>query len=56
MSYAGYVAAAYGVFAIVLAWDYLAPRLSLRRTRRQIALRARRESARAPQERPSGQL
>lgn len=44
MSYAGYVIAAYAVFAAVLAWDYLAPRLKLRRTRREIALRIQRDA------------
>ena len=36
---------AYAVTAIVLGWDYLAPRLRLLRVRRDIALRARREQA-----------
>jgi heme exporter protein D len=41
-----YVGAAYAVFAAVLAWDYLAPRIQLARLRRQIALRIRRDAAR----------
>jgi heme exporter protein D len=41
-----YVTGAYVVFALVLGWDYLVPRLRLRRTLRAIAARARRESAR----------
>ena len=38
---------AYLVTAIVLAWDYLAPRIHLARVRRAIALRGRRDAARA---------
>jgi heme exporter protein D len=41
-----YVGAAYAVFALVLGWDYLAPRIRLGRVRRAIALRTRRDSAR----------
>ena len=36
MSYLGYVVAAYAVFAVVLAWDFLVPR---RRAQRQAAAR-----------------
>jgi len=36
MSYAGYVAAAYAVFAVVLAWDFIAPRLQVRRQLREV--------------------
>lgn len=43
-----YVTLAYVSAALVLAWDYLAPRLRLSRARRAIALRTRRASARAP--------
>jgi heme exporter protein D len=43
-----YVTAAYLVFAVVLAWDYLAPRLRLARVRRAIALRQRREAGARP--------
>ena len=46
MSYRDYVIAAYAVFAIVLAWDFLAPRLDLRRQLRAAKLRAARASAR----------
>ena len=42
-----YVGGAYLVFALVLAWDYLAPRLRLSRVRRGIALRLRRAQARS---------
>jgi heme exporter protein D len=49
MSYLSYVVAAYLVFALVLLWDYAAPRLRtaqlLARIRRQAA---RREVAGAP--------
>ena len=41
-----YVRFAYAVFAIVLAWDYLAPRIKLAQLRTAIALRLRREQAR----------
>ena len=41
-----YVTLAYASAALVLAWDYLAPRLRLSRARRDIALRTRREAAR----------
>ena len=34
MSYRGYVIAAYAVFAAMLLWDWLAPRLSIARARR----------------------
>jgi heme exporter protein D len=30
MSYLSYVVAAYAVFAVVLVWDWLAPRLQIR--------------------------
>ncbi len=46
MSYAGYVVGAYAVFAAVLAWDFVAPRVRLARVRREIAARARREATR----------
>jgi heme exporter protein D len=38
-----YVGLAYAVFAAVLAWDYLAPRIKLAQLRRAIALRFQRE-------------
>ncbi|HEX5756071.1 MAG TPA: heme exporter protein CcmD [Arenimonas sp.] len=46
MSYFEYVIGAYAVFAFYLAWDYLAPRIELQRTRRMIVQRAARETAR----------
>jgi len=42
MSYLGYVIAAYGVFAVVLLWDFIAPRLQLRQQLRAARLRAAR--------------
>ena len=36
MTYAGYVAAAYAVFGLVLAWDFIAPRLQIRRQLREV--------------------
>ena len=44
MTYAGYVIAAYAVFAVVLMWDYLATRLRIRRA----LLDARDRAVRAP--------
>jgi hypothetical protein len=41
-----YVAAAYLVFAVILMWDYLLPRIKLAQVRRAIAQRARRDAAR----------
>ena len=41
MSYREYVIAAYAVFAIVLLWDYVVPKLQVR-----AALRAARQQAR----------
>ncbi len=46
MNYLPYVVAAYAVFGVVLAWDYLAPRLQLRRQLRAARLRATRRQAR----------
>lgn len=45
MSYFEYVVAAYAVFAIVLAWDFVAPKLQLRAQLRAARLRAMREAA-----------
>jgi heme exporter protein D len=41
-----YVAAAYAVFALVMGWDYVAPRIRLQRVRRAIVLRSQRDAAR----------
>jgi hypothetical protein len=46
VSYQNYVVAAYCVFAVVLAWDYLAPRVQLRAQRRAASLRSARAVAR----------
>ena len=45
MSYAGYVIAAYAVFVVVLAWDFIAPKLQLRAQLRAARLRVVREAA-----------
>lgn len=45
--YAPYVWTCYGLFAAMLVWDFLMPRLQMRRTRRDILARQRREAARA---------
>ena len=42
MTYLEYVIGAYAVFALVLAWDFLAPRLQVRRELRAARLRAAR--------------
>lgn len=44
MSYAGYVIAAYGVFAVVLLWDFVAPRIRIHRLLRAIRLLAARKT------------
>ena len=49
MSYLPYVIGAYAVFAVVLLWDYLSPRLQLRRQLRAARLRvARSQRAASP--------
>ena len=45
MSYHDYVIAAYAVFAVMLSWDYLIPKLLLRASLRAIRLRERRTLA-----------
>ena len=45
MSYLGYIVAAYAVFVIVLAWDFLSPRLQIRRVLRDIRQRRARVTA-----------
>jgi heme exporter protein D len=47
MSYAGYVVAAYAVFAAVLLWDFVAPRIRIAQVLRAVRLLARRDTARA---------
>ncbi|HSX64138.1 MAG TPA: heme exporter protein CcmD, partial [Pseudoxanthomonas sp.] len=46
MTYLSYVAGAYAVFAVVLLWDFVVPRLQIRRELRAARLRAARESRR----------
>ncbi len=46
MSYREYVIAAYAVFALMLAWDYLAPRLAITRQLRAARRLAARRAAR----------
>ncbi len=44
MSYFKYVAMAYAVFFLVLAWDFIVPRLQLRQARREARNRIARAS------------
>ena len=46
MSYRDYVIAAYAVFAVVLLWDYVVPKLQVRAALRAVRLRASRTAAR----------
>lgn len=39
VSYLGYVIAAYAVFVVVLLWDFVSPRLQIRRVLREIRQR-----------------
>ena len=45
MNYQGYVVAAYAVFGLLLAWDYVAPRLQVMRQLRAARLLAARRRA-----------
>ena len=45
MSYLHYVVAAYAVFAVVLLWDFVAPRMQVRQQLRAARLRAARSGA-----------
>ena len=45
MNYREYVIAAYAVFAVVLLWDYVVPKLQLRAALRAVRLRASRTAA-----------
>jgi heme exporter protein D len=45
VSYRDYVIAAYCVFAVVLAWDFIAPRVAIRQQLRAARLRVARASA-----------
>ncbi len=42
MNHWNYVALAYGAFALLLCWDFITPRLALKKTTRAVALRLRR--------------
>lgn len=42
MTYLGYVAAAYGVFAVAMLWEWVAPRWQVRAQLRAAKLRAKR--------------
>lgn len=44
MSYLQYVVAAYAIFVVVLAWDFIAPHVQLRQLHRAARLRAARRS------------
>lgn len=48
MSYARYVAMAYAVFALVMLWDFVVPRLQLRRQLLEARRRAARSAAPSP--------
>ena len=54
MSYLPYVIGAYAVFVAVFLWDFLAPRLQVRRQLPAARLRARRE--RKPSGRPAADV
>jgi len=47
MTYLSYVVGAYAVFAAVLLWDFIVPRLQIRRELRAARLRKAREAKRA---------
>ncbi len=44
MNHWQYIALAYGTFAVLMAWDFIAPRLYLRQTIRNIHLNQRRKN------------
>ena len=56
MSYRDYVIAAYAVFAIVLLWDFVVPRLQVRAALRAARLRASRATTRVATPKPSMEL
>lgn len=49
MTYVEYVVGAYAVFLAALIWDFVSPRLRIRRILRGVRMRAQREAARAAQ-------
>lgn len=56
MSYQGYVIAAYAVFAVVMAWELVAPQLQIRRELRNARSRAARQAARPATRPPTSDL
>ncbi|WP_027079944.1 heme exporter protein CcmD [Luteimonas mephitis] len=56
MSYQNYVIAAYLVFAAVLLWDYVAPRIRVRQLLRSARLLAARRAAASSSDTPAGDL
>ena len=48
MNYRDYVIAAYAVFAVILLWDYVVPRLQVRAALRAAKLRADRTATPKP--------
>lgn len=46
MTYLNYVIAAYAVFAVVMLWDFVVPRLQIRRELRAARLRKGRQARR----------
>ena len=48
MTYLEYVVGAYAVFAVVMLWDFVVPRLQIRRELRAARLRKAREKAPSP--------
>ena len=56
MSYQGYVIAAYAVFFVVLAWDFIATRLRIRRELLAVRRRAVRQAAAPASTRTSNEL
>lgn len=53
MNYQEYVIGAYAVFAIVLLWDFIAPRVKIGQVLRDVRMRAKREAARTTQPVPT---
>jgi len=56
MSYQNYVIAAYLVFAAVLLWDYVAPRIRVRQLLRSARRLAARRAAASSSDTPAGDL
>lgn len=48
MTYVNYVIGAYAVFAVVMLWDFVAPRLQIRRELRAARLRKARDAKPSP--------